>query len=429
MGPARSPCARSSASAAPSSRWPASRCTRPTCCSARRSRAPCAPPATRWCAAADAEVAVVDLHRGRGPRPARRACPAVGYYLAHRPGHAPARRGGGLRPGRAALAHEPRGRAAGRGAARSLRLAVVTGASSGIGDATAELLAREGWRVVLVARRADRLRRSPPSSAERGRGAGRPDRRRRARRACARPSSARAAGSGCSSTTRAPSGARRSARAATTTCAGRWTSTSTRVVRLTEALLPLLRAAAPSSIVNVSSVAGRVGRPRTAPTRRRSSRWPAGARRSASRSGRTASTSGWCCPGSSRPRASRTTRLRDSARDAAGSCRRRSRWPRRSSPPGPAAGTRSTCRASTAVVPKAAPPGAGLSCAARCGACAHLGRERPSTSGAPLQDPEAGVEARPALERAAVEARSAARARGRPRRAARAPGPRRRPRP
>jgi short-subunit dehydrogenase len=32
-------------------------------------------------------------------------------------------------------------------------------------------------------------------------------------------------------------------------------------VRLTEALLPLLRASAPSSIVNVSSVAGRVGRP------------------------------------------------------------------------------------------------------------------------------------------------------------------------
>ena len=37
------------------------------------------------------------------------------------------------------------------------KLAVITGASSGIGEATARLMAREGWTVVIVARSADKL--------------------------------------------------------------------------------------------------------------------------------------------------------------------------------------------------------------------------------------------------------------------------------
>ena len=40
---------------------------------------------------------------------------------------------------------------------RTSRVAVITGASSGIGEAIARVLAREGYRVALLARRLDRV--------------------------------------------------------------------------------------------------------------------------------------------------------------------------------------------------------------------------------------------------------------------------------
>lgn len=135
----------------------------------------------------------------------------------------------------------------------------MTGASSGIGAATAELLSRQGWRVVLVARRADRLEQLA----------------RRLGEAVAVPADLTAAD--------APERVREAVGDGelgllVNNAGAEWRLTFGEggydnvrrtmevnfdaVVRLSEALLPTLRAFAPSSIVNVSSVAGRVGRPK-----------------------------------------------------------------------------------------------------------------------------------------------------------------------
>jgi short-subunit dehydrogenase len=142
------------------------------------------------------------------------------------------------------------------------RVAVVTGASSGIGEAAARLLVREhGLAVVLVARREERLRELATSLG--------PDATTLAvdltdDNAPARVRDAVQERHGRLDLLVNNAGAAWRA----TFADGGWENVRRHmevnfdaVVRLTEALLPLLRASAPSAIVNVSSTAGRVSRP------------------------------------------------------------------------------------------------------------------------------------------------------------------------
>jgi len=138
-------------------------------------------------------------------------------------------------------------------------LAVVTGASSGIGAATARLFAREGWRTLLVARREDPLE---ELAAELG---------------GALPLPVDLTDADAPERVREAVESEGSLELLVNNAGGSWRSSFAEggydnvrrtmelnfdaVVRLTEALLPRLRASAPSSIVNVGSIAGRVGRP------------------------------------------------------------------------------------------------------------------------------------------------------------------------
>lgn len=140
-------------------------------------------------------------------------------------------------------------------------VAVVTGASSGIGEATVRRLAREpGAKLVLVARREERLRalaeELPAFTTYLAADLTQPDAPERVL-AHVREHHDRL--------TLLVNNAGSAWRA--TFADGGWENVRRTmeinfdaVVRLTEALLPLLRDSAPSAIVNVSSTAGRVGR-------------------------------------------------------------------------------------------------------------------------------------------------------------------------
>jgi len=144
-----------------------------------------------------------------------------------------------------------------------MTVALITGASSGLGEATARRLAREpGMQLVLLARRAERLEQLASELA-----------------APATVLALDLTGDDAPAQARAHlvehHGGRLDVLVNNAGAGGRGDFAATghalvratmalnfdAQVRLVEALLPLLRASAPSAIVNVASTAGRIGRP------------------------------------------------------------------------------------------------------------------------------------------------------------------------